>query len=284
MAENVSVYPEGIDNGNQEPLREGGALQWPPKFPVLGVDISATTYEEAVNLIASAAGTGERCIVTAFPVHGVVTASSDQGLLAMVNSFDLVLPDGQPVRWALNLLYGTRLRDRVYGPELMLRLCRRAAEEGIGVYLYGSYPIVLAGLRANLLGHFPLLSIVGVESPPFRSLTPAEDLETVERINASGAGLIFIGLGCPLQDRFAFVHRHTIHGVQICVGAAFDFHSGNKRMAPAWMQRNGLEWIYRLLQEPRRLLRRYLTTNSSFLIKLFKQCVLQKIYKKNLVC
>lgn len=252
---------------------EKGLPEWPPKFPIMGVDISVTTYEEAVNLIVCAAGTGDGRIVTALPVHGVVTANSDRDLLAMVNSFDLVLPDGQPVRWALNILYGTRLSDRVYGPELMLRLCGRAAEEGIGVYLYGSYPHVLAGLRANLLEHFPLLSIVGAESPPFRPLTPAEDLETVERINGSGAGLLFIGLGCPLQDIFAFEHRGKIKGVQVCVGAAFDFHSGNKKMAPAWMQRNGLEWLFRLLQEPGRLTKRYLTTNSIFLIKSFNQYI-----------
>jgi exopolysaccharide biosynthesis WecB/TagA/CpsF family protein len=168
----------------------------------------------------------------------------------------------------MNLLHGTRLPERVYGPELTLRLCRRAAEEGISIYLFGGSPDVLEQLKANLERRFPGLFIAGSESPPFRRLTPEEDAAIVDRINASGARLVFIGLGCPKQDVFAFEHRTTIHAVQVCVGAAFDFHAGAKKIAPAWMQRLGLEWLFRLIQEPRRLWRRYLVTNSIFLRKL----------------
>jgi len=201
----------------------------------------------------------------------LVPVSGNPSLRSKVNSFEIVAPDGQPVRWALNLLYGTKLPDRVYAPELMLRLCRRAAERGVGVYLYGSYPNVVERLRVNLLRQFPALQVVGCESPPFRPLTPEEDEATVEQINRSGAGIVFLGLGCPLQDVFAYKHRHSIKAVQVCVGAAFDFHAGNKKMAPKWMQRNGLEWFYRLMQEPRRLWRRYLIANTIFSIKLFLQ-------------
>ncbi len=237
---------------------------WPGKYPVLGVGISATAYEAAVERVALAALERAGGLVTALPVHGVVTAARDPALREAMRSFHLVVPDGQPVRWALTLLHGKRLEDRVYGPELMLRLCRRAAQDGVGIYLYGSTPEVVTALRERLLRQMPRLRVVGWESPPFRPLTAEEDREVVARIEASGAGLLFVGLGCPLQDRFAFEHRRTIRAVQVCVGAAFDFHAGTKRMAPPWMQRRGLEWLFRLSQEPRRLARRYLVTNTLF--------------------
>jgi len=130
-------------------------------------------------------------------------------------------------------------------------------------------PQVLVGLRGNLTSRYPSLRILGAESPPFRPLTDEEDRETVDRINGSGARLIFLGLGCPRQDLFAFDHRDTIRGIQISVGAAFDFIAGNKKMAPSWMQRNGLEWLFRLTREPGRLWKRYLYTNTLFLGKIF---------------
>jgi exopolysaccharide biosynthesis WecB/TagA/CpsF family protein len=241
-----------------------GEARWPAKRDVLGVGVSATTYDEAVEVILHAARSGAGGVVTALPVHGVVTAAHDPSFRAKVNGFELVAPDGQPVRWALNLLHRAGLRDRVYGPELMLRLCSRAAAEGVGVYLYGSLPHVVERLRANLVARYPALRVVGAESPPFRPLAPQEDAAATARIVASGAGLVFLGLGCPLQDEFAFAHRHRLRAVQVCVGAAFDFHSGNKRMAPALLQRSGLEWLFRLSQEPSRLWRRYLVTNSLF--------------------
>jgi exopolysaccharide biosynthesis WecB/TagA/CpsF family protein len=245
-----------------------GEPRWPAKREILGVGVSATTYDEAVEAILRAAHERAGGVVTALPVHGVVTAAQDPAFRAKVNGFELVAPDGQPVRWALNLLHGAGLRDRVYGPELMLRLCARAAAEGVSVFLYGSLPDVVERLRANLLARYPALRIAGAEAPPFRPLTPEEDRETVARIEASNAGLVFLGLGCPRQDEFAFAHRERLRAVQVCVGAAFDFHSGNKRMAPAFLQRNGLEWLFRLSQEPSRLWRRYLVTNSIFTARL----------------
>jgi N-acetylglucosaminyldiphosphoundecaprenol N-acetyl-beta-D-mannosaminyltransferase len=243
-------------------------VRWPKKYNLFGVQLSATTYEEATDAILQAAQCGEPAIVSAHAVHAVVTASSDPMLREAVNRFQLVVPDGQPVRWALNLLHGTGLRDRVCGPELMLHVCRRAAEEGVPIFLYGSSPSVLAALERNLVARFPCLLVAGAESPPFRPLTDDEDRAMVERINASGAGILFIGLGCPKQDFFAYQHRDRIRAVQMCVGAAFDFHAGTKNVAPRWMQRCGLEWLFRLCEEPRRLWRRYLTTNSVFLARL----------------
>lgn len=246
------------------------AMSWPRKVDVFGVDISVTNYEQAVAAILQAAAQGQRGIVSCYAVHGVVTASRDPSLRAKMNSFELVTPDGQPVRWAMNLLHGAGLADRVYGPELMLRLCRAADLAGIPIYLYGSTPTVVESLQANLGRQVPELTIAGWEPNPHRPLTVEEDRALVKRINRSGARLVFIGLGCPRQELFAYDHREVIDGVQVCVGAAFDFHAGVKKMAPPWMQRHGLEWFYRLTQEPGRLWQRYLVTNSLFLYQLGK--------------
>lgn len=250
---------------------------WPEKLDVLGVGISPTTYEAAVGLILDAAESHCRAIVACQAVHAVVTAARDAELRRRVNSFDLVTPDGQPVRWALNWLYRTRLAERVYGPELMWRVCHEAAVREVPVYLYGGTQQVLEKLQARLMRTFPKLQIAGSEAPPFRPLTDEEDREVVKRINASGARLVFIGLGCPKQDHFAFDHRDRVEAVQLCVGAAFDFHAGTKPMAPAWMQGHGLEWLFRLCCEPRRLARRYLVTNTLFVVKLAAQIAVRRV-------
>jgi exopolysaccharide biosynthesis WecB/TagA/CpsF family protein len=241
-------------------------ITWPPKHDLLGVGVSATTYDQSVEAVAQAAGRRQPAVVSLHAVHALVTASGDSDLREAVNQFDIVAPDGQPVRWALNWLYRTKLKDRVYGPELMLRLCGRATEANIPIYLYGSSQAVIDALCEGLPRQYPGLKIAGAESPPFRPLTAEEDEAVVQRINASGAGIIFIGLGAPKQDVFAHEHRDRIEAVQVCVGAAFDFHAGVLEMAPPWMQRLGLEWFYRLIREPRRLWRRYLVTNTLFVV------------------
>jgi N-acetylglucosaminyldiphosphoundecaprenol N-acetyl-beta-D-mannosaminyltransferase len=259
---------------------ESTQLIWPPKFDLLGVAVSAANYFDVAELVIAAARRRQSAVVSHFAVHAVVSAAEDPQLRNEVNSFDIVAPDGQPVRWALNLLYRTRLTDRCYGPEMTDQLCRRAAAEGVSIYLYGSTQEVLTKLSANLVARYPRLMIAGVESPPFRALTPAEEDEMVARINDSGAGIVFIGLGCPKQDRFAARFRHRLHAVQMCVGAAFDFHAETKKSAPPWMQRYGLEWLFRLCQEPGRLWRRYLVTNTVFLAKLTAQVVRQKLFRQ----
>jgi exopolysaccharide biosynthesis WecB/TagA/CpsF family protein len=237
---------------------------WPAKVDLLGVEISLTDYDSLARLIVAAGQRNEPALATFLPVHGVVTAATDAGYKYRINSFDVVAPDGQPVRWALNWIHKAGLVDRVSGPEMMLRLCQRAANEGVSIYLYGSSQDTLDRLKANLKQRFPALEIAGMEAPPFRALTAEENDAAVERINASGAGLVFLGLGLPRQDYFAHHNRHGIKAVQLCVGAAFDFHAGKKKLAPAWMQKSGLEWTYRLIQEPRRLWKRYLVTNTVF--------------------
>ena len=248
-------------------------LRWPPKHSLFGVSVSATDYEEAADVVMAAAARREGGVVTHLAVHALVTAAGNPAYRAKVNTFEVVAPDGQPVRWALNWFEAAGLPDRVYGPEFMLRLCRRAAESGVAVYLYGSTPQVVRELEARLLGRFPSLRIAGSEPSLFRPLTAAEDEAFVRRVNDSGAGLLFLGLGCPLQESFAFEHRQAVKAVQLCVGAAFDFHAGNKRMAPRWMQRGGLEWLFRLTQEPDRLWRRYLVTNATFCLLFARRMV-----------
>ena len=244
---------------------------WPYKKALLGVKVSVTTYNDAVEIVIQAAKARKSACMSHLAVHGIVEGTRDIRFRNMLNDFDIIAPDGQPVRLAMNLLYNTGLPDRCYGPEFMIRLCERAASEGIGVYLYGSYNNVIEALRDNLIKHYPGLNIAGLEPSVFRPLTESEDDDLVQRINKSGAVIVFLGLGCPLQEKFAYEHRDKIKAVQICVGAAFDFHSGNKKMAPSWMQRYALEWLFRLLQEPRRLWKRYLVTNAVFLSNLFLQ-------------
>ena len=160
---------------------------------------------------------------------------------------------------------GTERSNRVYGPDLTLSVCQAAAEAGIPVGLYGGTPEVLDALQKNYRGRFPQLQIAYAYSPPFRPLTREEDEAVVQAINASGARILFVGLGCPKQEQWVAGHRDRVQAVMLAVGAAFDFHSGRVRQAPRWMQRSGLEWLFRLLMDPRRLWRRYFRNNPRFL-------------------
>lgn len=249
---------------------------WPAKHDVFGIGVSATCYDEVIRKVMEAAHRRQPALVDFMDVHSLVCANGDTEHGQRLNAFDLVAPDGQPVRWALNYFYSANLSDRVYGPELTFRLCRAAAGDGISVYLYGSEPAVLESLKQKLLEVFPTLKIVGAESPPFRALTAEEDAAVIERINASGAGIVLLGLGAPKQEVFAYEHRHSIQAVQLCVGAAFDLHAGTRKMAPAWMQRNGLEWLFRLCQEPGRLWKRYLIRNVRFVLLFAREAMRPK--------
>ncbi len=253
-------------------------LIWPTKRDLFGLGVSLTTYRGIVEATLDAAQRHEPAIVSFHAVAAVVETSSTPSLLGKVNRFQIVAPDGQPVRWALNWLHGARLPDRVCGPDAMLALCRGAARAGVPVFFYGSSNQVLKHLQANLRQGIPALRIAGAISPPYRPLSPAEEEALVAQINASGAGILFIGLGHPKQDLFADAHRDRISAVQVCVGAAFDFLSGATRRAPRWMQRSGLEWCHRLLQEPRRLWRRYFVTNTIFLLRLIPALV-RRVYQ-----
>ena len=241
------------------------SFSWPAKRELFGVGVSVTDYDRAVEAVMDAAAGGRGGVATFLAVHGIVTAATDSEFRGHVNRCQMVAPDGQPVRWALNFFHSCGLGNRVYGPEIMRRVCQRCARDGLSVFLCGSTRPVLALLAWRLREMFPELKIAGVESPPFRPMTPLENDALCRRINDSGAAVVFVGLGVPRQESFADSNREKIRAVQLCVGAAFDFHAGNKKTAPPFMQRHGLEWLFRLIQEPRRLWKRYLVTNSIFL-------------------
>jgi N-acetylglucosaminyldiphosphoundecaprenol N-acetyl-beta-D-mannosaminyltransferase len=260
-----------------EPTVAWPNVAWPKKHDVFGVQVTGAGHGALCDAIMAVARRREPAVVSAFAVHALIEACTSRELAEKVNRFAAITADGQPIRWALHWLYGTRLKSTVQGYELMTQLCERAAKSGVSIYLYGSSEETLAALSSNLLEAFPGLIIAGVESPPFRPLTPEEDAAMVERVNASGAGLVFIGLGCPKQDHFAAEHVDRIRAVQLCVGAAFDFLAGTKPMAPLWMQRCGLAWVFRLGQEPQRLWKRYLVTNSIFVRRLATQFVQQRV-------
>lgn len=231
---------------------------------ILGVMIDAVDEEEAVRRIMAAAGGPAPFAVTALAVHGVMTGEQDPEHRARLNRLDLVVPDGQPVRWALNRLYKTDLRERVYGPALMLAVCEAAAARGYGVYLYGSTRQVLDTLVARLHERIPTLEIAGAEPSAFRRLSEDEKAAVVSRIRGSGARIVFAGLGCPKQEVWAYEYREALGMPTLAVGAAFDFHAGTTPEAPAWMQKRGLEWLFRLLVDPRRLWKRYILLNPQY--------------------
>jgi len=249
----------------------------PRRFSVLGVMASATTYAEVTELVINAARTRCSLVLAATSVHGVTVAARDPSFLEILNSLDVITPDGQPVRWALNVLHGARLSERVYGPTLMGYVCAAAETAGLSVYFYGSTPDVLDCLSVRLGEQFPGLRIAGSHSPPFRELTDEEQTADAEQIVQSGADIVFVGLGCPRQERWAARQRLLVHAPILCVGAAFDFHAGTLRQAPPWMQQRGLEWLFRLGMEPRRLWRRYAQAIPLFVMLLSRQYLEQRI-------
>jgi N-acetylglucosaminyldiphosphoundecaprenol N-acetyl-beta-D-mannosaminyltransferase len=193
----------------------------------------------------------------------VMEGYDDSRFRAVVNDADLVTSDGVPLVWVLRIL-GVHRQQRVYGPDLTLHVCEAATEKGLPIALYGGTQDTLAEMSRNLCDRYPRLHIASALAPPFRELTPAEDETYTSQIIQSGATIVLVGLGCPKQERWMANHRGLIPAVMIGVGAAFDFHSGRVRQAPAWMQKIGLEWLFRLLMEPRRLWKRYLKHNPRF--------------------
>jgi N-acetylglucosaminyldiphosphoundecaprenol N-acetyl-beta-D-mannosaminyltransferase len=213
-----------------------------------------------------------RGYVTAAAVNLVMSAREEPPTLAATLAATLAVPDGMPLVWALRLL-GHPRATRVYGPDLMAAFCARAAHTGTPIYLYGGRtPAALAELTRRLHERFPGLRIVGGHSPPFRELTAAEELQAIERIDSSGAEVVWVGIGQPKQERWMHHMRPRLQApLLVGVGAAFDFHAGLVPQAPPWMQRNGLEWCYRLAREPRRLWRRYARHNPRFVAGFARQ-------------
>ena len=241
------------------------------KRNVLGVLVDAVDGSTALDRIIDAAHRRQAMSVSALAVHGVMTGVLDPEHRYRLNHLDLVVPDGQPVRWALNMLHSARLAERVYGPTLMLGVCERAARHGLPIYLYGSREAVLTPLTRRLVDRFPGLVIAGMRPSRFRSLATPEKHEVVADIRNSGAAITFVGLGCPRQEVWAYEYRDMLQMPILAVGAAFDFHAGLLPQAPPRLQRVGLEWLFRMLHEPKRLWRRYLLLNPAYLTLLALQ-------------
>lgn len=266
------------DAGQKTPL--GGDLT--QRVNVLGVAVSAITMADALARIDQWIATQSYAYVCVTGVHGVMESQHDPALRDIHNQAGLVTPDGMPLVW-LSRLRGHPHVERVYGPDLMLACCAASIGKGYRHFLYGGGPGVPERLADRLMARFPGLKVVGTWSPPFRELTSSEEQDVVSRIAATRPDIVWVGLSTPKQERWMarFVSRVPA-AVLIGVGAAFDLHAGLKKQAPRWLQRAGLEWLFRLSTEPRRLWRRYLVNNPAFVWRILLQSIGVATYHLNL--
>jgi exopolysaccharide biosynthesis WecB/TagA/CpsF family protein len=241
------------------------------KCNTLGVAVDAVDYEAAVAKLLAAADPPTPFAATALAVHGVMTAVRDENLRARINRLDLVAPDGQPVRWALNLIYGAGLAAQVRGTDLTLRLLARCEREGLRVLFYGSGQPTLDLLSTRVAERFPDLDVVGYLPSRFERVRPSALSEIAGTISNRRPNLVFVGLGCPRQEIFAHEMRDLVGVPLLAVGAAFDYIAGTLREPPPALRRRGLEWLWRLALEPRRLWRRYVLLNPAYLALLTAQ-------------
>jgi N-acetylglucosaminyldiphosphoundecaprenol N-acetyl-beta-D-mannosaminyltransferase len=232
---------------------------------IVGTRIDATSYEDACDRIETWVHQKISGYIVAANVHVVMMGYWQPSYQKVINQAILVTPDGMPLVWAMRLL-GVKKQSRVYGPDLMLAWCDRAARLQIPLYLYGGTEIMLERLKNSLEQKFPGILIVGTHSPPFRPLIAAEEAIDIQRIHNTGAKVVLVGLGCPKQEEWMARQQGKLEAVMIGVGAAFSFHSGEVSQAPRWMMQWGLEWLYRFVTEPKRLWKRYLVNNPVFLI------------------
>jgi N-acetylglucosaminyldiphosphoundecaprenol N-acetyl-beta-D-mannosaminyltransferase len=242
-----------------------------PRVDVLGIPVSATTFDDALDRVEGWIRARDPHFVLFATVHGVMEAQSDPTLAAIAQRAGMIAPDGMPMVWASHHAGITRA-TRVYGPDFLLAMAERSAEKGYTSFFYGGNDGVADELAATLSERFEGFRCVGTYCPPFRPLTSEEEDEVVEMIRAANPDMVWVGLSTPKQDRWmgAFVDRLGVP-VLLGVGAAFDFHTGNVSQAPPWMQRNGLEWAYRLAVEPKRLWRRYLILNPKFVARILRR-------------
>jgi N-acetylglucosaminyldiphosphoundecaprenol N-acetyl-beta-D-mannosaminyltransferase len=255
--------------------RAGADLPRPGEIPtrdVLGVPIALTDYEDAMDVMDGMIARRERGFLCALAVHGLMVSRTDPEMRDAVMDASLVLPDGMPLVWAVNTL-GENLPNRVYGPELMLRYSDRCAERGHRVWLYGGHDQAsLIELALRMRRRHPGIKIVGGYSPPFRTLTDREEEAILRQIDDARPDVLWVGIGVPKQEKWMARIRDSVEVPVMCgVGAAFDFHAGRISQAPPWMQERGLEWTYRIAQEPRRLLPRYIYYNPRFMIAFARQ-------------
>lgn len=232
---------------------------------IFNINYTVTNYHEATNLIIEKAKCYSSYAVTALAVHGLIESVKDADYLHKVSKIDMILPDGQPIKWVLNHFYKVGLKDRVAGPILTRHVLNKANENGLRIYLYGSTARTLEKLKNFININYLSVTICGMHADRFREAVAEEDIRDIKNINDSKANIVLVGRGCPRQEKWVSSHIGKIDSVMIAVGAAFDYHAQNIRYAPLWMQNAGLEWFFRLLQEPRKLWKRYLITNSYFI-------------------
>jgi N-acetylglucosaminyldiphosphoundecaprenol N-acetyl-beta-D-mannosaminyltransferase len=247
---------------------------------LLGIPVAVTDYDEVMSVMDRLVETREKGYFCAAPVHAVMVAQDEPETLAALRGATLVVPDGMPLVWAVNML-GEQLENRVYGPELMLRYSDRCAERGHRVWLYGGRDQgSLAQLALSLRRRHPGIQIVGGYSPPFRPLTREEEDSLIAQVNEAKPDVLWVGIGVPKQEKWMARMRSALDVPVMCgVGAAFDFHAGRISQAPTWMQEHGMEWLYRIAQEPRRLLPRYLWFNPRFVISVARQLLAQRAWR-----
>jgi N-acetylglucosaminyldiphosphoundecaprenol N-acetyl-beta-D-mannosaminyltransferase len=250
------------------------------KFCILGVNVSAINMDDACFVVEDAVLKKKKKYICVSPVSTIMECRRDKKVLTSVNSADLVTPDGMPVVW-LGRARGHKNIRRVYGPDLMQKICSISRKNNYKNYLYGSSREVLLKLKERLNNKFPGLIISGIFSPPFRQLTKEEDDRIVEEINNSNSDIVWVGLGSPKQDLWMYEHRARINApVMVGVGAAFDFLAGVKLQAPRWIGDSGFEWLFRLVTEPRRLWKRYLVSGSLFIYYISVEAIKRKVSKK----
>ena len=230
---------------------------------VLGMRVDATSYEDASQHVVQWAREGRSAYVCVATVHMTMEAFDSSAFQRVVNGADLVTPDGRPLVWALRSL-GVKDATQVRGTDLTTHVVERAARERVPIGLYGGTPELLQLFARTLKSRYPGTRVVCQIAPPFRPLTPEEDERVTQEIVSSGARIVFVGIGCPKQERWMVLHKERIPAVMLGVGAAFDFHTGRVRQAPHWMQVAGLEWVFRLLMDPKRLWKRYAKHNPRF--------------------
>lgn len=246
-----------------------------PKVEITGVAVTALKLNEQVDVMTTWAKQGISRVVCVANVHMLMESRQDIGLRTALERADMITPDGMPLVWMMRSL-GMKSQDRVAGMDIFMGACKRCMEEGISIYLIGSTQSVLDKMERRLKQDFPTLKVAGLESPPFRPLSEAEDAEITGRINCSGAGLTFVSLGCPKQERWMADHYGKLSSVMVGVGAVFPVYARVRRHAPKWIRENGFEWLYRLAQEPRRLSHRYLKTIPPFIYLALKQVRVQR--------
>jgi len=252
------------------------------KANLLNIDYAILNYEEARDIIIEKAIQKTSYGVSALAVHGLIESVRNQQLKEKIQKIQMVVPDGQPIRWALNSLHQVGQKDRIYGPKLTESVLATAATLKLKVFLYGSTTDTLSKLVININQRFPGVEICGIHADRFREATAGEDAEDIQKINASQANIILVGRGCPRQEAWVADHLGQVNGVMMAVGAAFDFIAGTKKQAPNWMQDIGLEWFFRLMEEPNRLFKRYLSTNSAFIYLFLQEKLKSQFLNKSL--